>query len=142
MLTEGWDVKNVFQVVPHEERAFSSKLLISQVLGRGLRVPDSNRGERPVLTVFNHDVWSARIRRLVDEVLEIANRLISQVVAKEVDYNFDLESIDYSKSQESEEHEPPEEYDFSKGYVTHVSRFLREGKPGFSSTLDAALATS
>jgi len=32
MLTEGWDVKNVFQIVPHESRAFSSKLLIAQVL--------------------------------------------------------------------------------------------------------------
>jgi type III restriction enzyme len=39
MLTEGWDVKNVFQIVPHEARAFNSKLLIAQVLGRGLRVP-------------------------------------------------------------------------------------------------------
>ncbi|UKI49542.1 MAG: hypothetical protein L6U99_12975 [Clostridium sp.] len=39
MLTEGWDVKRVFQIVPHEERAFNSKLLIAQVLGRGLRVP-------------------------------------------------------------------------------------------------------
>ncbi|NLZ19665.1 MAG: DEAD/DEAH box helicase family protein [Bacteroidales bacterium] len=29
MLTEGWDVKNVFQIVPHESRAFSSKLLIA-----------------------------------------------------------------------------------------------------------------
>jgi type III restriction enzyme len=28
MLSEGWDVKNVFQIVPHEERAFNSKLLI------------------------------------------------------------------------------------------------------------------
>jgi type III restriction enzyme len=34
MLSEGWDVKNVFQIVPHEERAFNSKLLIAQVLGR------------------------------------------------------------------------------------------------------------
>jgi type III restriction enzyme len=39
MLTEGWDVQNVFQIVPHEKRAFASKLLIAQVLGRGLRVP-------------------------------------------------------------------------------------------------------
>jgi type III restriction enzyme len=39
MLTEGWDVKNVFQIVPHDSRAFNSKLLISQVLGRGLRIP-------------------------------------------------------------------------------------------------------
>ena len=29
MLSEGWDVKNVFQIVPHEERAFNSKLLCS-----------------------------------------------------------------------------------------------------------------
>ncbi|WP_307454627.1 DEAD/DEAH box helicase [Microbacterium sp. SORGH_AS_0344] len=129
MLTEGWDVKNVFQVVPHEERAFSSKLLIAQVLGRGLRVPDSYRGERPVLTVFNHDAWSSRIRHLVDEVLEIENRLVSQVSDKEVDYNFEIENIDYSKSQESEEHNAPEEYDFSKGYVSlasQVSQLERE----------------
>ncbi len=39
MLTEGWDVKNVFQIVPMDERAFNSKLLIAQVLGRGLRLP-------------------------------------------------------------------------------------------------------
>ena len=44
MLTEGWDVQNVFQIVPHEERAFNSKLLIAQVLGRGLRVPDAYKG--------------------------------------------------------------------------------------------------
>jgi type III restriction enzyme len=31
MLTEGWDVKNVFQIVPWEDRAFKSKLLIAQV---------------------------------------------------------------------------------------------------------------
>ncbi|WP_218838194.1 DEAD/DEAH box helicase [Microbacterium sp. SZ1] len=122
MLTEGWDVKNVFQVVPHEERAFSSKLLIAQVLGRGLRVPESYRGERPVLTVFNHDAWSGRIRHLVDEVLEIESRLTSQIVSKEADYNFELETIDYSKSQEAEEHEAPTEYDFSKGYVTLASQ--------------------
>ena len=36
MLTEGWDVKNVFPIVPMEERAFNSKLLVAQVLGRCL----------------------------------------------------------------------------------------------------------
>ena len=45
MLTEGWDVKNVFQIVPHEERAFNSKLLIAQVLGRGLRIPEEYKGD-------------------------------------------------------------------------------------------------
>jgi len=38
-LLEGWDVDNVFQIVPMEERIFNSKLLISQVIGRGLRIP-------------------------------------------------------------------------------------------------------
>ncbi len=49
MLTEGWDVKNVFQIVPHEERAFNSKLLIAQVLGRGLRIPEVYLGQKPVV---------------------------------------------------------------------------------------------
>src|SRR5207302_3780858 len=79
MLSEGWDVKNVFQIVPHEERAFNSKLLISQVLGRGLRRPDGWTGEEPVVTVFNHDAWSGRIKHLVNEVLEIERRLTSAV---------------------------------------------------------------
>ncbi|WIE56303.1 DEAD/DEAH box helicase family protein [Curtobacterium sp. MCBD17_003] len=122
MLTEGWDVKNVFQVVPHEERAFSSKLLVSQVLGRGLRVPDEYKGERPVVTVFNHDAWSGRIRHLVDEVLEIENRIYSEIVEKENDYNFTLHNIDYTKTQQTEEHEATGEYDFSKGYVSLVSQ--------------------
>jgi type III restriction enzyme len=45
------DVKNVFQIVPHEERAFNSKLLIAQALGRDLRRPDGWKGEEPVVTV-------------------------------------------------------------------------------------------
>ncbi len=66
MLNEGWDVKRVFQIVPHEERAFNSKLLIAQVLGRGLRVPDNWKGAQPEVTVFNHDAWASRIKHLVD----------------------------------------------------------------------------
>lgn len=97
MLTEGWDVQNVFQVVPQEERAFSSKLLIAQVLGRGLRVPPEYAGERPLLTVFNHHAWASRIRHLVDEVLEIEARLHSYPVAKEQNYGFELHNVDYTR---------------------------------------------
>jgi type III restriction enzyme len=32
MLSEGWDVKNVFQIYPHEKRAFNSKLLVDKCL--------------------------------------------------------------------------------------------------------------
>jgi type III restriction enzyme len=103
MLTEGWDVQNVFQIVPHEERAFNSKLLIAQVLGRGLRIPEIYKGERSVVTVFNHDAWSSGIKHLVDEVMEIEKRLYSYPVAKSPDYNFVLHQIDYNKIQEVEE---------------------------------------
>lgn len=100
MLSEGWDVKNVFQIVPHEERAFNSKLLIAQVLGRGLRRPDGWQGADPVVTVFNHDAWANRIRYLVDEILEMENRLSSSVVAAS-SYNFDLHNLDYTRETDT-----------------------------------------
>jgi type III restriction enzyme len=80
MLNEGWDVKRVFQIVPHEERAFNSKLLISQVLGRGLRIPEGWTGTQPTVTVFNHDAWAGRIRHLVNEVLDVEKRITTEVV--------------------------------------------------------------
>ena len=96
MLSEGWDVKNVFQIVPHEERAFDSKLLIAQVLGRGLRRPDNWTGEDPIVTVFNHDSWSARIKHLVDEILEIERRLTSRVMPGSP-YHFTLHNLNYER---------------------------------------------
>jgi len=100
MLSEGWDVKNVFQIVPHEERAFNSKLLIAQVLGRGLRRPDGWQGPDPVVTVFNHDAWVSRIRHLVNEILEMENRLSSSVVAGSP-YHFDLHNLDYTRETDT-----------------------------------------
>ena len=98
MLSEGWDVKNVFQIVPHEERAFNSKLLIAQVLGRGLRRPEGWQGEDPIVTVFNHDAWSGRIKHLVNEILEIERRLTSTVDPASA-FNFDLHNLDYTATR-------------------------------------------
>ena len=98
MLTEGWDVKRVFQIVPDEERAFNSKLLIAQVLGRGLRIPDGWEQAiwgTPTVTVFNHEKWSANVEGLVNEVLEIRKRLTVSV-NKESSYNFDLTNVKYT----------------------------------------------
>jgi len=120
MLTEGWDVKNVFQIVPHEERAFDSKLLIAQVLGRGLRIPEKYSGQKPVVTVFNHDRWSSRIKHLVDEVLEIEKRIYSYTVEKEHDYHFSIHNIDYAKLTETEEYKQQKEYEFTKGFITLI----------------------
>jgi len=123
MLSEGWDVKNVFQIVPHEERAFNSKLLIAQVLGRGLRVPEVYRGNQPVVTVFNHDKWSGSIKHLVDEVLEIEKRIHSYPVKKKEDYNFDLHNIDYKRNEEEVEYPQEDPYELlKKGYITYSSQ--------------------
>lgn len=117
MLNEGWDVKRVFQIVPHEERAFNSKLLIAQVLGRGLRIPDGWRGARPVVTVFNHDAWAPRIRSLVDEILERERRLTSRV-REDSPHHFDLHQIDYSLEPSSVVRPKNGAYNlFEKGYI-------------------------
>ena len=117
MLNEGWDVKRVFQIVPHEEKAFNSKLLIAQVLGRGLRIPDGWKGTQPEVTVFNHDAWAPRIRHLVNEILEIEKRLSSHVMESSP-YHFELHNIDYTLEPVSIKKPMTGEYTlFTKGYV-------------------------
>jgi len=130
MLTEGWDVKNVFQIVPHEERAFNSKLLIAQVLGRGLRIPLEYKGIQPVVTVFNHDNWARNIKHLVEEVMEIERRLHSYPVKKEKDYNFYIYQIRYKKNEIESEvlQEDPFEL-LNKGYITFTTQ-VNEVKKG------------
>jgi type III restriction enzyme len=74
-LSEGWDVDNVFQIVPMQERVFKSKRLISQVLGRGLRMPRKVPYAKimdayPVVTVTNHEKFADHIRELVHYVTQ------------------------------------------------------------------------
>ena len=105
MLTEGWDVKRVFQIVPDDERAFNSKLLIAQVLGRGLRVPDgwdTVKWGTPTVTIFNHEKWSSNVETLVNEVLEIRQRLTLSV-NQESDYNFSLMNVRYSSKADTKD---------------------------------------
>jgi type III restriction enzyme len=109
MLSVGWDVKNVFQIVPHEERAFNSKLLIAQVLGRGLRRPEGWQGEDPIVSVFNHDAWSGRIKHLVNEILEIERRLASTVNPASP-HNFELHNLDYTRVEDTTEYAKKGEY--------------------------------
>jgi len=99
MLTEGWDVKNVFQVVPWEDRAFNSKLLIAQVLGRGLRLPEPYQSPQPKVVVFNHRSWSSKIKKLIEDVLEIEKRVNSVVLTEgeRASYHFSVKNIDYNR---------------------------------------------
>lgn len=102
MLTEGWDVKNVFQIVPHEQRAFNSKLLISQVLGRGLRIP--NGLEQPIyVKINNHEKWTEQIENLYREVLEIENRITWKYDPNRKQYCFPLYNLQYESVQQTTE---------------------------------------
>lgn len=100
MLTEGWDVKNVFQIVPHEQRAFNSKLLIAQVLGRGLRIPKGL--VQPIsVRINNHEKWSNEIKDLYEEVLELENRISYGYSNNRSIYDFPLFNLDYITEQKT-----------------------------------------
>ena len=64
MLKEGWDVTNLYTLVPL--RAANSKTLVEQSIGRGLRLPYGKRTGVPAvdrLTIVSHD----RFQEIVDE---------------------------------------------------------------------------
>jgi type III restriction enzyme len=103
-LSEGWDVDNVFQIVPAEEKVFNSKLLISQVLGRGLRLPREVPAaalfaDYPTVTITNHERFADHIKELLDEVTECELRLKSGVLPDSSDsrgkHHFSLFNLDY-----------------------------------------------
>jgi len=102
MLTEGWDVKNVFQIVPHDSRAFNSKLLIAQVLGRGLRIP-AGFETPPLVTINNHEKWSEEIGNLLKEVLEVDNTLSWGYDAARSQYAFPIHNLRYEAEQSTVE---------------------------------------
>lgn len=136
MLTEGWDVKNVFQIVPWEDRAFNSKLLISQVLGRGLRVPNQYSSPQPKVIVFNHDSWSKNINSLILEVLEIEKRVYSKPTqGVREKFNFNLHNLNYFKEEFEVEHEGSNE-------VYNYSRIVSEGIKLESQVVDQVKETT
>lgn len=64
MLKEGWDVTNLYTIVPL--RAANSKTLVEQSIGRGLRLPYGKRTGVPAvdrLTIVSHD----RFQQIIDE---------------------------------------------------------------------------
>ncbi|MBS1862153.1 MAG: DEAD/DEAH box helicase family protein [Actinobacteria bacterium] len=96
MLSEGWDVKNVFQIYPHEKRAFNSKLLVAQVLGRGLRRPEGIKAE-PRVYVFNHQRWAPEVEELVAEVLDQETTVAQRPSDGRPIRHFDLHRLAYKE---------------------------------------------
>jgi len=127
-------VQNVFQIVPHENRAFNSKLLISQVLGRGLRMP-SGLGGHAMVKINNHERWTQQIADLYRDVLEIENRLSWGYSEALKAFAFELHNIKYQVVQQTEEVKlkeasEPNTIDYSpqsRSY-TESTTYVRSGK--------------
>jgi type III restriction enzyme len=96
MLSEGWDVQNVFQIYPHEKRAFNSKLLISQVLGRGLRQPPS-LNQQALVYVFNHEKWGPEVEELVAEVLDVETTIAQHPAKRDAAPHFELHNLAFEE---------------------------------------------
>ena len=82
MLKEGWDVTNLYTIVPL--RAANSKILVEQSIGRGLRLPYGKRTGVEIvdrLNIIAHD----KFQEIVDE----ANRPDSKIRMKAVILNPD-----------------------------------------------------
>jgi type III restriction enzyme len=89
MLKEGWDVTNLYTIIPL--RTAASMTLREQTIGRGLRLPYGKRtGEKPVdkLTVIAHDRFQ--------EIIDAANAPDS-IVRKENIIEIDPEELKESK---------------------------------------------
>jgi type III restriction enzyme len=111
-LSEGWDVDNVFQIVPMEEKVFNSKLLISQVLGRGLRLPRKVpfvqiKQNFPIVTITNHERFAEHIQELLLQVTNCETRFASAALTGSDQarsrHNFSLLNLEYVPATRIEE---------------------------------------
>lgn len=82
-LKEGWDVRNVFTIIPF--RASISKILIEQTIGRGLRLPFGQLTgieELDTLDIISHDNYA--------RVLSVAHEVAEGILVKEAKKNEDM----------------------------------------------------
>lgn len=90
MLKEGWDVTNLYTIVPL--RAANSRTLVEQSIGRGLRLPFGKRtGTNAVdrLTIVAHDKFSEIVDEAnrPDSVLKVVPVYIGKDIAVEIKKN-------------------------------------------------------
>jgi type III restriction enzyme len=106
-----------------EEKAFNSKLLIAQVLGRGLRIPPEYPN-KPEVIVFNHDKWSVRIKDLVEEILEMETRVKNSPLlsGERAKYHFHIYNINYEKTDK----ESPNKDTKVFNYKDHINLLASE----------------
>ena len=99
MLKEGWDVTNLYTIVPL--RAANARTLIEQSIGRGLRLPYGKRtGVEPVdrLSIVAHD----RFQEIVDEANNPENPLrLKQLILDAPENDTRMESVEVGSNLDS-----------------------------------------
>jgi len=79
MLKEGWDVTNLYTIVPL--RTANSKTLVEQSIGRGLRLPYGRRtgiAEVDTLTIVSHDRFEEIVRAAQEDDFIINKRYLPE----------------------------------------------------------------
>lgn len=99
MLKEGWDVTNLYTIVPL--RAANARTLIEQSIGRGLRLPYGKRtGVEPVdrLSIIAHD----RFQEIVDEANNPDNPLrLKELILDAPEDDTRMESVEVGSNLDS-----------------------------------------
>jgi len=101
MLKEGWDVKNVYVIVPL--RAFKSTTFIEQIIGRGLRLPFGQHTPKEALNtleIIMHD----NFKELLDVRKSLKNKLFGLIDEGRTD-----SSKAADKWSENEVSQPPQD---------------------------------
>lgn len=113
MLKEGWDVTNLYTIIPL--RTAASLTLREQTIGRGLRLPFGKRTGSPKvdkLTIVSHDKFQ--------EIIEEANKADS-IIRKENIIEIDPEELSRSKEVISVKSTLDNKYEAEKQEITKIT---------------------
>ncbi|MGI0059802.1 MAG: hypothetical protein ACREBJ_08530, partial [Nitrosotalea sp.] len=92
-LKEGWDVKNVFTIIPF--RASISKTLIEQTIGRGLRLPFGELTGIELLDsldIISHDNFA--------RVLSVAHEVAEGILVKQATEREELKTVEIKPTED------------------------------------------
>jgi type III restriction enzyme len=104
MLKEGWDVTNLYTIVPL--RTATSQTLREQTIGRGLRLPYGNRTGDPKadkLTIVAHDKFQAIIEAANREGSIIRRENIIEIAVEELSQTKEVVTVQPQAVQQLEE---------------------------------------
>ena len=152
MLKEGWDVTNLYTIVPL--RAADAPILVEQSIGRGLRLPYGGKrtGERDIdtLTVIAHDNFEAVIAAAQkgDSVLKRLSYIDiedqdlitgkSEVVASQTQFDFKLQEIQEKAKTEVEKRSAEVVVDARKAVwevISDMPRFMSQSLESIGQSL-------